>query len=367
MIALGKQLWFTQAQERDIPRVTRIALKATVLVVASNKSGDDKRQGSGFVVSDDGKVVTNYHVIQNADSAIIKFPQGGFYIVEGVLGVDKDRDIAVLKVLGKDFPMLKLGDSDTVEIGQEVIAIGSPLSLEATVSTGVISSIRELGDEPSERLKVIQTTAPISPGSSGGALMNTNGEVIGITTLQARGGQNLNFAIPINYAKPLLGSALVRPLAALSEYDAQNGKAANASASGNPSAMPLYWTDLRNGFIYKVRYEGEYIYSELIPGKEFGEYRSGVYHRCEFRKAKDETWTGKCWSRNPIACSSAWSGKYVTWCNLESTHVATKISNTRIEGFGDYPDTEKDFDCGKCRAKQTKRLTWVFIPTDKMP
>ncbi len=155
--------------KKDIPALTRESVKAVVLVVASDKAGKEIRQGSGFVVTNDGKVVTNYHVIVGSASVVIKFPNGAFYLIEGVLAADQERDAVILKASGKDFPFLNLGDSEQVQVGEEVVAIGSPLALEATVSNGIVSSIRELEQE---KLKVIQTTAPISPGSSGGALLN---------------------------------------------------------------------------------------------------------------------------------------------------------------------------------------------------
>jgi len=198
------------APQKNIPTITKEAMNAVVLVVASDSTGKEIRQGSGFVVSSDGKVVTNYHVIEGADSALIKLSNGAFYFIEGLLAADKERDLVVLKAAGMDFTVVSLGDSDKVEVGEEVVAIGSPLSLEATVSNGIVSAIR---DSTESEGKVIQTTAPISPGSSGWALFNMRGEVIGITAFQFVRGQNLNFAIPVDYVKPLLsGSATVAPL-----------------------------------------------------------------------------------------------------------------------------------------------------------
>jgi S1-C subfamily serine protease len=119
-------------------------------------------------------------------------------------------------------PFLRLADVDQVSIGQHVIAIGSPMSLENTVSDGIVSALRSASDlDPklSASLRVFQTTAPVSPGSSGGALLNMQGEVMGITSFGIMTGQNLNFVIPISYAKPLLGigSDRVKPLAQLAE------------------------------------------------------------------------------------------------------------------------------------------------------
>jgi S1-C subfamily serine protease len=110
-----------------------------------------------------------------------------------VLAYDKSRDVAIIKAHGVDFRTLTLGDSDRLQVGEEVVAIGNPLSLESTVSNGIVSAIRTVDEG-----KFVQITAPISPGSSGGPLFNMSGEVVGITTSHLVGGQNLNFAIPIN-------------------------------------------------------------------------------------------------------------------------------------------------------------------------
>jgi len=191
----------TAPPQKDIPAIAKDANGAIVSIVMSDKGGKPVTQGSGFFVSKEGLVVTNYHVISEGISAIVKLPDGGFYVVDGVLASDKARDIAVIKAHGQNFRTLALGNSDRVQIGEEVVAIGNPLSLESTVSNGIVSGIRavqELGG------KFLQVTAPISPGSSGGPLFNMAGEVIGITTLNLRGGENLNFAIPVNDAKMLL-------------------------------------------------------------------------------------------------------------------------------------------------------------------
>jgi S1-C subfamily serine protease len=204
----------------DITTISQAAMKASVVVVTSDASGKRLSQGSGFLVSGDGKVITNLHVVQGAASAIVKFPDGAFYEVEGFLGADSSMDIAVLKLRtsSKEFPSLRFADADRVAIGQHVIAIGSPMSLENTVSDGIVSAIRTARDLDSRlnpNLRVFQTTSPISPGSSGGALLNMQGEVIGITSFGIETGQNLNFVIPISYAKPLLETDRVKLLAQL--------------------------------------------------------------------------------------------------------------------------------------------------------
>lgn len=187
--------------QKDVPAIAKSANGAVVSIIMSDKDGQPVAQGSGFIVSNDGLIVTNYHVIAEGTSAVVKLPDGAFYIVDGVLALDKSRDIAIIKAHGQDLKTLALGNSDRVQVGEEVVAIGNPLSLESTVSNGILSGIRtdeDLGG------KFLQVTTPISPGSSGGPLFNMAGEVIGVTTMYLKGGENLNFATPINDAKRLL-------------------------------------------------------------------------------------------------------------------------------------------------------------------
>lgn len=184
---------------KDIPAIVKAANGAIVTIFV--KAGDTRIEGTGFIVSPDGAIVTNYHVIRTGNVAVVKFPDGTVLPVDGVLAADKDRDLAVIKIHGKTFKTLTLGNSDRVQVGEEVVAIGDSLGLELTVSNGILSGVRTVEKEGG---KFLQTTAPISHGNSGGPLFNMTGEVIGINTLFFEGGENLNFAIPVNDAKDLL-------------------------------------------------------------------------------------------------------------------------------------------------------------------
>jgi S1-C subfamily serine protease len=216
---------------KDIPTIAKAANGAIVLIITSDKDGKPVAQGTGFLVSTDGRIVTNYHVIKGASSAIVKLPDGAFYDVDGVVAFDKERDLAVIKAHGKNFHVVTLGNSDRVQVGEEIVAIGSPLSLESTVSNGIVSGIRTIKDEGG---KFLQITAPISPGSSGGPLFNMAGEVIGITTLYLKGGENLNFAIPINDAKVLLSAD-----SKLQDFPVETSDAlANLGTPATPRAEP---------------------------------------------------------------------------------------------------------------------------------
>ncbi|MDZ4713280.1 MAG: trypsin-like peptidase domain-containing protein [bacterium] len=176
--------------------------------------------GSGFIITEDGLVGTNYHVVESIDSLIVKTSDGTFYNAELVM-IDEKNDFALLKIIdstGTKFPTVKFGNSNEVKAGQEVFAIGSPLGFEYTISSGIVAAIRDNEkvnfSDPATYLtkektfeKVIQVTAAISPGNSGGALFNTKGEVIGITTYTYIGYGNLNFAVAINGFKNLIALA----------------------------------------------------------------------------------------------------------------------------------------------------------------
>ena len=185
--------------KRDIPTIAKSAKEAIVTIITANND-EPIALGSGFLVSSDGTIATNYHVIASGNVAVVKFADGTVLPVDGVLATDKVHDLAIIKVHGKTFQTLTLGNSDQIQVGEEVVAIGNPLGLELTVSNGILSGIRETKEEG----KFLQTTAPISHGSSGGPLFNMLGEVVGVNTLYLEGGESLNFAIPVNDVKNLL-------------------------------------------------------------------------------------------------------------------------------------------------------------------
>src|SRR5882762_6993308 len=202
------------APRKDIPTIAKAANGSIVTIITAN---NDKpiAQGTGFLVRADGLIVTNYHVIATGNVAIVKFPDDTAFPVDGVLAADKVRDLAIIKIHGRTFRTLALGDSDDIQVGEEVVAIGNPLLLESTVSNGIISGVRTSKQQGG---KFLQTTAPISPGSSGGPLFNMRGDVVGINTLYLEGGENLNFAIPINEAKNLLASRSTKLTALPNEH-----------------------------------------------------------------------------------------------------------------------------------------------------
>lgn len=191
---------YSSAQE-SVADVVKRSSDAVVLIVVSTSAGQETGLGSGFLISADGKIVTNHHVIKDAHSAIVKLSNGAFFPVSAVIASDADKDLAVIKVNGRNLPFLELGDADNLHVGDHVLAIGSPLGLEGTVSDGIVSALRDVA-----KMKWIQTTAPVSHGNSGGPLLDMNGHVVGVITwgVNLQLGQNLNFAATANDVKDVL-------------------------------------------------------------------------------------------------------------------------------------------------------------------
>ena len=167
-----------------------------------------KDTGSGFIISPDGKILTNFHVVQGGHELTVTLANKKQYKAR-VMFTDRSNDLALVKIQPReDLPVLRLGDSDPLQVGQKVLAIGNPFGLEGTLTTGVVSSLdRSISDENGRALEhMIQTDAAINPGNSGGPLLDSHGNVIGINTAiyGPQGNIGIGFAMPINRAKAML-------------------------------------------------------------------------------------------------------------------------------------------------------------------
>ncbi|RJQ48871.1 MAG: tetratricopeptide repeat protein, partial [Nitrospiraceae bacterium] len=213
----------------DADKIFKENSKAVVVVMTLDEKGEAISQGSGFIVRPDGAIVTNYHVISNAKD--IKVKVGDKVLdVEGLIHVDKENDLIIMKIKGKKLPIVKIGDIEKVAVGEKVYVISSPKGFENTISDGILSGKRERNvdtkqgftslEEISMRT-ILQITAPISPGSSGGPVFNENGEVIGVATFLLKEAQNLNFAMPVNLIK---GKFESKKLTALKESEIEDYK-----------------------------------------------------------------------------------------------------------------------------------------------
>ncbi len=178
--------------------VARIGINSTVSVVALDNDKQPLGYGSGFILEND-LIVTNVHVLEGCQSAYILMNDNKTkYVANYFVSIDKSNDLVILKVTGLVGKSLALASDELPEIGERIYAIGNPKGLSGTFSEGIVSGRREIEDND-----LIQITAPISPGSSGGPVLDSKSEVIGIAFASYSDGQNLNFAIPVKYLKIL--------------------------------------------------------------------------------------------------------------------------------------------------------------------
>lgn len=331
----------------NVSSVVKATIDSVVLIVVSDANGQPFAEGSGFIASSDGKVVTNHHVIDGAHSAIVKLNNGAFFVVDGVLADDRDHDVAVLKVSGNKLPTLRLADSDSLTAGDHVIAIGSPLGLENSVSDGIVSGFRK---DPNGR-SWIQTTVPTSHGNSGGPLLTMDEKVAGIITWKATGGENLNFAVPSKVISSLLTNTTLRPLGSVPSQ----GSAAlpeNSSSSSPPIQMgERVWTSLTAGFDYKIRISNNYVYVRWVnlPAEL---HSTNAFITFEFKKSGDK-WVGRKIMNMPFR-----NGRSQKWCRTELNAEIDEITNSRIEGRG---EGFLAYNAEKCLPEKVewRRFTWI--------
>ncbi len=186
----------------DVAHLVETQGRAVVLIAVVSASGIDGI-GSGFIISPQGYVITNHHVIKRrlpTARLVARLSSGQIVRVRSILATDPERDIAILALDAMGLPTVRLGNSDTVRQGEKIVVIGHPQGLTNTVSDGIVSAIRPLKGGS----RLVQITAPISPGNSGGPVFNMSGQVVAVTVGYIPGGQNLNFGIPINDVLPLI-------------------------------------------------------------------------------------------------------------------------------------------------------------------
>ena len=205
-----------------LPELVRRIKPSAVAIETFDSRGDKLSRGSGFFIDSD-RIVTNRHVIEGAYRAEAHSSTGKVYAVKGVLAVDAEGDIALLKIDAPADQIKPLSlDKTSPQEGESIVVIGNPLGLEGSVTNGIVSAVRDIPTFG----RIIQITAPISSGSSGSPVVNMQGQVIGIATLQITGGQSVNFAIPSERISQLQ----VLPLFSLQELVASSGRNKRAKA-----------------------------------------------------------------------------------------------------------------------------------------
>jgi hypothetical protein len=190
------------------PKEIAKAYGPAVVSITTEEADGSTGQASGFIASADGKIVTCHHVIEGVKGATIRLSDSTSFTDILVLADDSLRDLAVLKVSAHGLPAVVLGNSDSLEPGSYVVAIGNPKGLERTISDGLVSGTRKVNDSFSK----LQISAPISPGSSGGPVFDEFGRVMGVARSLLLSGQNLNFCVPINYVLPMLRAPTGKPI-----------------------------------------------------------------------------------------------------------------------------------------------------------
>lgn len=214
---------------------------AIVRIEAADDTTGEK-VGTGFILQEDGLIATNLHVVAGTKDIRVKLHDGTPYQVTHVAGIDPGRDLAVLRIQPtRPLKTLRLGDSDQMSAGDTVIAIGNPLGVfDYSVTSGLISQVRAVCGANEDKcppggLTLLQISAPISQGSSGGPLFNQFGEVVGVTTLIVAQGQSINFAVPGNYLKPLVA----RPTEISMEAFAQQTRAETSEDTSAEGAVKI--------------------------------------------------------------------------------------------------------------------------------
>ncbi len=338
----------------DSAEITKKIAPAVVVIKGITDSGDVL--GTGFIVSSDGKVATNLHVVRSLRNGGVQLASGDKFDSFSVLAFDERKDIAIIKIPGFDLPSVTLGNSNNVQIGEPVLIVGNPLGLQGSVTTGVISSIR---DDPSGGgFKVMQTDAAANPGNSGGPLVNRQSEVIGIIAFKIVGGENLNFAIPVNYLRGLMDS----PLSATS-LDGLRAKLANEPDVFKTDVFPTRWKSLTSGTTKIIRRDGDRVYVETVLPE--AEKNAGCFTLAELQK-KGELYAGT--TRASCVCQYQPAFEFAYKTNRYTSEVSIEISEmtpTRIEGRTPVPPNGAKIDCKKGRYSKPESdcpmvaFTWI--------
>lgn len=291
-------------------------------------------QGSGVVLNGKGWVVTNYHVYAGAEKIVVKH-KDKIVKYTGIIGLDVEKDILILKIADHAFPAITMGNSDRLNIGQKIYAIGSPMGFENSITEGIISGLRS----NEERTKnFIQISAAISPGSSGGAVVDATGKLIGITTLSVIKGQNLNFAIPVNEVLLAYKQAGITPkeLSAsvyldkgLSEYNQNNTNGAINNFLKAIEIDPKYAQAYNNlGCIYSDKSDLETAFFYLKKAIEINpNFAEAYYNIGNAYKRKKEIENSIIYYKKAISINPRYTSAYF---NLGNTYFEINQLETAI-------------------------------------
>jgi S1-C subfamily serine protease len=344
------------ASQFDSAQITKKISPGVVLIKGTASSGEVL--GTGFIISSDGKIATNLHVVEGLKNGGVQLASGEKFDSFSVLAFDARKDIAIIKIPGFDLPTVALGNSNNVQVGEPVLAVGSPLGLQGTVTTGVVSSLRD--DPTGGGFKVLQTDASVNPGNSGGPLVNREAEVIGIVTFKIRGGENLNFAIPINYLRGLVDSS---PGTAMSLDDMRVKLSGSGADVFKSDSFPTRWKSLQSGTTKVLRRDSDRIYVETVLSD--AQKNAGCFFLSDLQK-KGDNFSGTV--RSSCVCEytrglGAYARNFTNRVTDETAIEITSITPTRIEGRIMVRSKGTKFDCKKAEfskpPSEWENFTWI--------
>jgi S1-C subfamily serine protease len=355
-VAIQTQVRAQIPQPFDSAQITKKISPGVVLIKGTTNSGEIL--GTGFIISSDGKIATNLHVVESLKNGGVQLASGEKFDSFSVLAFDARKDIAIIKIPGFDLPTVALGNSNNVQVGEPVLAVGSPLGLQGTVTTGVVSSMRD--DPTGGGFKVLQTDASVNPGNSGGPLVNRQAEVIGIVTYKLRGGENLNFAIPINYLRGLVDA----PATAMSLDELRVKLSGNVSDVFKPDSFPTHWKSMQTGTTKVLRRDGDRIYVETVVSE--AQKSAGCFFLSDLQK-KADIFSGT--SRSSCVCEytrglGAYARTFTNRVTDETAIEITSITPTHIEGRAMTRPKGTKFDCkkGEFSKSPTEWQIFTWIP-----
>lgn len=316
----------------DFAPIAEQATRAVVLIKDGNLGG------TGFIVSPDGKIATNAHIVFNLTQGQVELADGTTYGRFHIVGLDLLRDLAVIEIDGSDLPWLKLGDSEKVRSGDPIAIIGSPLGLTGTVTTGVISAVRE-----NKGTKILQTDAAVNLGSSGAPIVDTKGRVVGIVTSKLANTENLNFAVPASALQVLLDH---RDAPRTPEEERDFLKSTADWIIDEPGRYARTWDSLDGKTSSNVWVSDRLVRAEVpLPAND---EQLGGKAKYVFEK-KGPRWSGRLVQQ--MACLGITNGQATVKVCPPSTFPAelTLITPYRIEGRTEAPPQGTRFDCASCR------------------